>query len=239
MTATPARTDGYDVYALFNHVIAYRITLADALEMEMLAPFHYFGIADLMVDDEAVDDVRLFARLTSDERVRHITERIEQYSVRREGRRGLVFCNRNDEAAALSARFNELGYRTRAISGATSDSERNRAIEDLEAGRLEYLFSVDILNEGVDIPSVNQIIMLRRTESAIVFVQQLGRGLRKEPTKEYTLVLDFIGNYRQNYLVPIALADDHSYNKDTLPINAATSNRMPYGNGVLWMVYYH
>lgn len=216
MTATPNRTDGYDVYSLFNHVIAYRITLQDALKNEMLAPFHYFGIADIEIDDETVDDVSMFTRLTSDERVRHITSKIEEYSVEKSERRGLIFCNRNEEASRLSRLFNEAGYRTLAISGATSNDERDRAIARLESGELEYLFSVDILNEGVDIPSVNQIIMLRRTESAIVFVQQLGRGLRKVQGKEYTLVLDFIGNYQQNYLVPIALSGDRSYNKDTL-----------------------
>lgn len=216
MTATPTRTDGYDVYQLFNHTIAYRITLQDALDNDMLAPFHYFGIADLEVDDEAVDDVSLFGRLTSEERVRHVIQKIEEYSVEKSNRRGLIFCNRNAEAAELSRMFNERGYRTAAISGETSDAERDATIARLEAGELQYIFSVDILNEGVDIPSLNQIIMLRRTESPIVFVQQLGRGLRKCDGKEYTLVLDFIGNYQQNYLVPIALSGDRTYNKDNL-----------------------
>ena len=216
MTATPNRTDGYDVYSLFNHVIAFRITLNDALENNMLAPFHYFGIADLEIDDETIDDFGMFSKLTSEERVRHITSKIEEYTVDKQNRKGLIFCNRNEEAARLSEMFNELGYRTAAISGQTNNEGRNEAIARLEAGELEYLFSVDILNEGVDIPAVNQIIMLRRTESAVVFVQQLGRGLRKLDDKEYTLVLDFIGNYQQNYLVPIALSNDRSYNKDTL-----------------------
>nr|MCR5582125.1 DEAD/DEAH box helicase family protein [Eggerthellaceae bacterium] len=216
MTATPSRTDGYDVYSLFNNVIAYHITLQDALNNDMLAPFHYFGIADLDINDEAVDDLSLFTHLTSEERVRHITQTIEEYTVDKENRRGLIFCNRNEEAAQLSAMFNERGYRTIAISGETNEKLRDAAIAKLEAGELQYIFSVDILNEGVDIPSVNQIIMLRRTESAIVFVQQLGRGLRKSKDKEYALVLDFIGNYQKNYLVPIALSGDRTYNKDTL-----------------------
>lgn len=216
MTATPNRTDGYDIFALFNHVIAYQITLQDALDNDMLAPFHYFGIADLSIDDEAIDDPTLFSKLTSSERVRHITEKIEEYTVDKASRRGLIFCNRNDEAQVLSAKFNELGYRTLAISGKNDDAARNRAIEQLENGELEYIFSVDIFNEGVDIPSLNQIIMLRRTESAIVFVQQLGRGLRKVEGKEYTLVLDFIGNYQKNFFVPVALSGDKTYNKDRL-----------------------
>lgn len=216
MTATPNRTDGYDVFALFNHVIAFQITLQDALAEEMLAPFHYFGIHDLEIDDETVEDAALFGRLTSDERVRHITEKIEEYSVNKSGRRGLIFCNRNAEAEELSRKFNMLGYRTAAISGQDSDEVRDAAISRLESGELEYIFSVDIMNEGVDIPSLNQIIMLRRTDSAIIFIQQLGRGLRLNDDKEYALVLDFIGNYQSNFLVPIALSGDKTYNKDRL-----------------------
>lgn len=216
MTATPSRTDGYDVYSLFNHVIAYRITLQDALSNEMLAPFHYFGIADLEIDDERQDDFSLFSKLTSEARVDHVVRKIEEYTVQKSCRRGLVFCSRNDEAAYFAQAFCERGLPSKAISGASSAEERDRAIRELEQGSIDYIFSVDIMNEGVDIPSLNQIIMLRRTESAIIFVQQLGRGLRKCDGKEFTLVLDFIGNYQQNYLVPIALSGDRTYNKDTL-----------------------
>lgn len=216
MTATPTRTDGYDVYELFNHVIAYRITLQDALENEMLVPFHYYGIADLNIDGDTTDKFETFSKLTSEARVSHIIEKIEEYSVRKKDRKGLIFCSRNEEAKTLSAMFNERGYRTIAISGNSTDAERNKAIQQIEDGEIEYIFSVDIFNEGIDIPSINQIIMLRKTESAIVFVQQLGRGLRKDPSKDFTLVLDFIGNYQQNYLIPIALAGDKTYNKDNL-----------------------
>ena len=105
MTATPSRTDGFDVFELFNHVIAFQITLQDALANDMLAPFHYFGIADLEIGDESVDDAGLFSRLTSDERVRHIIEKIEEYTVDKEHRCGLMFCGRNDEAAELSRKL--------------------------------------------------------------------------------------------------------------------------------------
>lgn len=217
MTATPNRTgNDFDVFALFNHVIAYQITLQDALANDMLAPFHYFGIADLAIDYEEQDDLSLFSRLTSNERVRHIVEKIEEYTVDKSHRKGLVFCNRNDEARDLSDSFNKLGYRTVAVSGGDGDAVRDGAIARLESGELEYIFTVDIFNEGIDIPSVNQIIMLRRTESAIVFVQQLGRGLRKSEGKDYTLVLDFIGNYQKNFFVPVALSGDRTFNKDGL-----------------------
>ena len=131
-------------------------------------------------------------------------------------RKGLVFCSRNDEAACFAEAFTRRGLPSVAISGKSTDAQRDEAILQLEAGEICYIFSVDIMNEGVDIPAVNQIIMLRKTESTIVFVQQLGRGLRKIDGKEFTLVLDFIGNYQQNYLVPMALSGDRTYNKDTL-----------------------
>lgn len=216
MTATPQRSDHYDIFALFNHIIAYRITLQDALAEDMLAPFHYYGVADLSIDDLESDDPALFNRLTSAARVDHIVTALENYSVGKTNRRGLIFCSRNNEARALSRELNDRGYRTRAVSGEDPDEVRDQAIDDLENGRLEYLLSVDILNEGVDIPSLNQIIMLRPTQSAIVFVQQLGRGLRKAPGKECVLVLDFIGNYQNNYLIPVALSGDGTYNKDNL-----------------------
>ncbi|MDD6650768.1 MAG: DUF3427 domain-containing protein [Eggerthellales bacterium] len=216
MTATPNRSDDYDIFDLFNHVIAYRITLQDALREEMLAPFHYYGISDLSIDDQEQDELTLFARLTSEERIRHVVDRIEAYTVDKAHRRGLIFCSRKREAQELSRAFNKLGYRTQALSGDDSDDVRDAAIARLESGELEYLFSVDIFNEGVDIPSVNQVIMLRPTQSTIVFVQQLGRGLRKSPGKESVLVLDFIGNYQNNYMIPIALSGDRTYNKDNL-----------------------
>ena len=92
----------------------------------------------------------------------------------------------------------------------------NRLESDDLVNCLDYIFTVDIFNEGIDIPKVNQVIMLRPTESAIVFVQQLGRGLRKDPSKEYVVIIDFIGNYEKNFLIPIALSGSLSYNKDTL-----------------------
>lgn len=221
MTATPDRSDGVNVYDLFDNNIAYRITLRDAQESRLLSPFHYFGITDLTVDGESIDEHALFSRLTSTSRVDHIVRQILRYSVDRT-RRGLVFCSRVDEARELSRAFNERGFRTAALDGSTSDQARLDAVERLQADRqtrddwLEYLFTVDIFNEGIDIPEVNQVIMLRPTESAIVFVQQLGRGLRKVAGKDYVLVLDFIGNYQQSFLIPVALSGDRSYNKDNL-----------------------
>ena len=106
------------------------------------------------------------------------------------------------------------------MTGEDSQEKREEAIERLvtseEEDRLDYILTVDIFNEGVDIPEINQVIMLRPTESPIVFVQQLGRGLRKAEGKEYTVILDFIGNYKNNFMIPIALSGDRSYNKDNI-----------------------
>ncbi len=100
--------------------------------------------------------------------------------------------------------------RTVALTGDDDVTERERQVQRLEDGELDYILTVDVFNEGVDIPTVNQVIMLRQTQSSIVFVQQLGRGLRKAPGKEYVVVIDFIGNYANNYLIPIALFGDDS-----------------------------
>ena len=234
MTATPDKRDdnveGRNIYEIFNYQIAYEIRLQQAMEEDMLCPFHYFGISDIsMVDEKAIKARSLterdFNQLTSDERVRHIVEQANYYGYSGDRVKGLVFCSRIDESIELSAKFNALGYRTIALNGDASEEERANAFERLamneedatmEMQPLDYIFSVEILNEGVDIVEVNQVIMLRPTQSPIVFIQQLGRGLRKAEGKEYVIVLDFIGNYNNNFMIPIALSGDRTYNPDTI-----------------------
>lgn len=242
MTATPERSDDKDIYALFDHNIAYEIRLQQALEANLLCPFHYYGISDIIVENE--DDMPIkeieFSQLVTSERIRHIIDMAEYYGYSGSRLRGLVFCSSVEEAEVLSGAFNDRGYRTVALSGKDSQESRNDAVKRLEQegeeGRLDYIFTRDIFNEGVDIPSVNQVIMLRPTQSAIVFVQQLGRGLRKmerdasniKEQKEFLIVIDFIGNYSNNYLVPIALSGDRTYNKDNLRrFVAAGENLVP------------
>lgn len=223
MTASPERTDCYDVYQAFDHNIAYEIRLQQALEENLLCPFHYFGITDLQIDGETLDDetgLKDFNKLTSDERVGYILEQIEYYGYSGERVKGLVFCSSKREAGTLSDKFNSRGYHTLTLTGEDNQEKREEAIERLVSDdvndRLDYIFTVDIFNEGVDIPEINQVVMLRPTESPIVFVQQLGRGLRKAEGKEYVVILDFIGNYKNNFMIPIALSGDRSYNKDNI-----------------------
>ncbi|MFC1236425.1 DUF3427 domain-containing protein [Vibrio sp. F74] len=220
MTATPERTDGDDVFQIFDHNIAYEIRLKKALEMDILAPFHYYGITEVILNGNTIDDKSALNVLVQEERVKHILERIKQYGCDNGNVRGLVFCSEVKECEALASAFTNNGHKSIALTGEHTEAQRDVAIERLESTNLEtkidYIFSVGIFNEGIDIPSVNQIVMLRPTESAIIFVQQLGRGLRKSDNKDYLTVIDFIGNYKNNFLVPIALYGDESYNKDTL-----------------------
>ena len=220
MTATPERTDGYDIFKDFNYNIAYEIRLHQALEENMLVPFHYHGISEIVVDGKVLDDNSDFNMLTSEERVKNILYYASFYGCDQGRIKGLVFCSRREEAQKLAMAFNSHGKRAAYIGGDTSEEERKQLIARLEGDEgeqaLDYLFSVDVLNEGVDIPYVNQIIMLRPTQSAIIFVQQLGRGLRKSMSKRYLEVIDFIGNYENNYLLPVALYGDKSGNKEKL-----------------------
>lgn len=234
MTATPDKRDddmeGRNIYEIFHYQIAYEIRLQQAMEENMLCPFNYFGISDIStIDDKQLKSRKMtegdFNQLTSDERVRHIIEQAEYYGYSGDRVKGLIFCSRLDESEELSQKFNAAGYRTIALNGSASEEERMNAFERLAMDEadategmqpLDYIFSVEILNEGVDIVEVNQVIMLRPTESPIVFIQQLGRGLRKAEGKEYVVILDFIGNYNNNFMIPVALSGDRTYNQDVI-----------------------
>ena len=231
MTATPDKRDdnieGRNIYEVFDHNIAYEIRLQQAMDEDLLCPFHYFGITDLaMVSDQGKskeEQLEHFRYLTSDERVKYVMKQSEYYGYSGDRVKGLIFCSRIEEARELSAKFNEHGWKTIALSGADPEKTRLEAIDrltmDVQSGNedyLDYIITVDIFSEGTDIVEVNQVIMLRPTQSPIVFIQQLGRGLRKAPQKEYVVILDFIGNYKNNFMIPIALSGDRSYNKDNI-----------------------
>lgn len=209
MSATPERSDDFDIYEMFDHNIAYEIRLIQAMEYNLLCPFHYYGITDMTIDGIEIDDKSEFNILTSELRVDYIIEKINEYGYSGDRIHGLIFCSRKDECEKLSQLFNMRGYKTIALTGDSSEEMRQKAIDSLESNdenSLDYIFTVDIFNEGIDIPKVNQVVMLRPTESAIVFVQQLGRGLRKNDSKEYVVIIDFIGNYEKNFLIPVALS---------------------------------
>ena len=199
MTATPDKRDdnvaGRNVYELFNYQIAYEIRLQQAMEENLLCPFHYFGITDLSIVGDDKDN-RDFSMLTSDERVKHIIQQANYYGYSGEKVKGLIFCSSIKETQELSYKFNNIVnpdtgeyFRTIALNGDANEQERQDAFERLAMNEseanvhkqpLDYIFSVEILNEGVDIVEVNQVIMLRPTQS------------------------------------PIALSGDRTYNKDNI-----------------------
>lgn len=241
MTATPDKREdhvaGKNIYEIFNYQIAYEIRLQQAMEENMLCPFHYFGISDVsLLSDKQIRTKKMteraFNMLTGDERVKHIMEQANYFGYSGDKVKGLIFCSRIDESMELSNKFNQMinpetgeYFRTIALNGDASEEERQNAFERLAMNEedatdenipLDYIFSVEILNEGVDIVEVNQVIMLRPTKSPIVFIQQLGRGLRKADGKEFVVILDFIGNYNNNFMIPIALSGDRSYNPDNI-----------------------
>lgn len=180
--------------------------------------------------------------MTSDERVHHIIEQAKYYGDSGDRVKGLIFCSRIDESEELSQKFNAAGYRTISLNGSASEEERMNAFERLAMDEedatdkmqpLDYIFSVEILNEGVDIVEVNQVIMLRPTESPIVFIQQLGRGLRKAEGKDYVVILDFIGNYNNNFMIPVALSGDRTYNQDVIRKYVISGNSVIPGSSTV------
>ena len=221
MTASPERTDGFNIYDLFDNNIAHEIRLQEALEEDLLCPFHYFGITDVEFDTgEIDDDFSDFNLLASDKRVEYLLEKSEFYGYSGDRIKALVFCSRKREAELLSKEFTKRGHPSVVLTGDDSQEKRLEAIDRLtnddNPDKLEYIFTVDIFNEGVDIPEINQVLLVRPTESPIIFIQQLGRGLRKYKNKEFVVILDFIGNYRNNFMIPIALSGDRSYDKDKI-----------------------
>lgn len=229
MTATPERNDSGNIFDLFGNNIAYEIRLQRALEEDMLCPFHYYGVSEFITEtaqglpdtgvsmEHTNDKDRAALRkwvneLTADDRVSYIVDKLRVYGQAGEPVKGIVFCSRVEEAQILAEKFThfineqaERPYRTACLTGASKPKEREQVEQALQHGELDYIFTVDLFNEGIDIPATNQIVMLRQTQSSIVFTQQLGRGLRKYPGKSSVVVVDFIGNYANNYLIPIAL----------------------------------
>jgi len=229
MTATPDRNDDFNVFKLFNYNIAYEIRLPQALEEDMLCPFHYVGISDYTFKDnrvnEAIDsynnekgnhknEQKIVEQLSSQERVKYILDQTRYYGYSGDVLHGLIFCSGVAESVSLAKELTRQGYPSKALSGNDSEVKRRSVVKNLEKGIIKYIVTVDIFNEGIDIPCINQVVFLRNTNSNIVYIQQLGRGLRKSKGKEYVEILDFIGNYKNNYIIPVALTDDSSYSKD-------------------------
>lgn len=209
LTATENRMDNQDVVELFGNNIPYELRLRDAIINDLIVPFHYYGIRDELIDYGLTDSAerRLIAQMSDEENCDFIYQQIEKHRPQGQKLKALAFC-RNIQHARMMKENMEEYYHTAFLSGKNKTGERIRAYNDLQSDNkeLEILFAVDILNEGVDIPGVNMVLFLRPTESSTIFIQQLGRGLRKFQNKSYVTILDFIGNsYKRSVHIALAL----------------------------------
>ncbi|MGE6555247.1 DUF3427 domain-containing protein [Exiguobacterium artemiae] len=238
ITATPERMDGLNIFKLVDHNIAYEIRLYDALSQDLLTPFHYFGIQD----DEAIDyevipqknglyiEKDLVEALERSSRTDYILEMMTKFGHSGTARVGLGFCVNIDHAEYMAAEFNKHQIESLAITSKQTEAEREQAIQRLEDDQdpLSFIFTVDLFNEGVDIPKINVMLFLRPTESPTIFIQQLGRGLRKHESKEYVTILDFIGNSQRAFVAPLVLSGQQSFHSiDRYHIANAVQNHFP------------
>ena len=209
LTATPERMDNEDVFELFDTNVPFELRLRDAIINDLVVPFHYYGIRDRLVDYglNKTQERKMISQLASVEHCAYIKDRIEEH--RPTGKlKALAFCRNITHARMMAEELQEQGYHTAYLTGKNSVGERIKAYNDLQndSAELEILCTVDILNEGVDIPGCNMIMFLRPTESSTVFIQQLGRGLRKYDNKSYVTILDFIGNsYKRSVQIAFAM----------------------------------
>ncbi|MER6174193.1 DUF3427 domain-containing protein [Streptosporangium sp. NPDC001681] len=213
LTATPERTDGINVGAFFDGRIAYELRLWQALEQQLLAPFHYFGIHDEVsladvawrrghYDEKALNDLYT----GNHARVRLILQAVRNKIAHPGEMRALGFCVSVQHARFMADQFTKHGIPSLAVTGDMPHDERRLALQRLKKREINALFTVDLFNEGVDIPEVDTILFLRPTESATVFLQQLGRGLRRAPDKTCLTALDFVGHQRAEFRFDLRLS---------------------------------
>jgi len=216
LTATPERQDGHDVLRICDYNVAYEVRLPEAINRGWLLPFHYFGLADDVVDYDAIpwrsgsfDPEALEHALMVESRVVAVLQHCRERGFDGPRRATIGFCAGVRHARFMAAAFKERGLDAEAITGTVGIDEREALYARFQdpLDTLEWLFVADVLNEGVDIPAINSIIFLRPTESATIFIQQLGRGLRLSPGCEVLTVVDLVGRHRAAWLTVEALGD--------------------------------
>ena len=208
LTATPERMDDKNVLELFENNVPFELRLRDAIINDLVVPFHYYAIRDEFADYSSNDKAVIAREISKNINVEFIRSQIELRREPNKKLKCLAFCSNIEHCKMMAQGFNEVGYNAIALTGSNNFGERIVAFKELQddSKQLEIICTVDILNEGVDIPSVNMVLFLRPTESQTIFLQQLGRGLRKYPNKEYVTVLDFIGNnYERSVQIALAL----------------------------------
>ncbi len=207
LTATPERMDNQDVFELFEQNVPFELRLRDAINNDLVVPFHYYGIRNELLDYGIEDKNKISKNISEPDNVDFICKEIDKHKLPNEKLKAIAFCTNIAHCSLMTNEFVMRGYNAIALTGDNDTGERIKAFKDLqdETKELEIICAVDILNEGIDIPAINMVLFLRPTESSTVFLQQLGRGLRKFENKQYLTVLDFIGN-DYNRSVQIALA---------------------------------
>lgn len=213
LTATPERMDGQSVAADFNNRFAAEIRLPEALEEKLLCPFHYFAVADPVplradrfwrsgkYDVQALEDIYTAHHVLAHQRVDTVISALLRYEPDLGRVRGIGFCVSVRHAEFMAEKFNERGIRSAVLVGETERGKREQLLQEFRGQQLTFLFTCDVLNEGLDIPEINTVLFLRPTESLTVFLQQLGRGLRHAPGKDSLTVLDFVGQAHRRYRI--------------------------------------
>lgn len=209
LTATPERGDGLNVEAFFDYRVAYELRLWDALQLQLLTPMHYFGINDdtdlsgitwsRSAREYNLAELGEFYIKAGDRRIKLILSELQKHIFDLDAMKALGFCVSVAHAEYMAERFKHFGIPAAVVSGETPMSDRNAALTNLRAGNIKVIFSVDVFNEGVDIPEVNTILLLRPTQSPTIFLQQLGRGLRLSHGKDVCTVFDFIGQQHEQF----------------------------------------
>ena len=222
LTATPKRMDGKDILSLCDYNVVDEIGIKEALEEELIVPFHYFGVNDYTINYDNIpykngkyNEKILLENLLLNTRTDYIVKKINKFGFDGDELSAVAFCQNIEHAFFMKEEFSKKGYKSAAITANTSSNERSEILEKFKNKKIEILCVVDILNEGIDIPTINLLLFLRPTMSSTIFIQQIGRGLRKAKNKDFVTIIDFIGNHKKDYLL-INYFSSEVDNKDTL-----------------------
>ena len=231
LTATPERMDGKNILALCNYNLIGEIGLKKAMEQDLIAPFHYFGVNDYTINYESItykygkyDEIELTENLNQNKRTEYILEQINKFGFCGNYLNCIAFCENIEHANFMNKEFIKADYKSKVLTSKTKTTERSKILSDFKNKKIQILCVVDILNEGVDIPSINLLLFLRPTLSSTIFIQQIGRGLRKYENKDFVTIIDFIGNHKKDYLITKIFSEelqgrDYIYDKKEKIIN--------------------
>ncbi len=222
LTATPKRMDGKDILSLCDYNVVDEIGIKEALEEDLIVPFHYFGVNDYTINYDNIpykngkyNEKILLENLLLNTRTDYIVEKISKFGFDGDELSAVAFCQNIEHAFFMKEEFSKKGYKSAVITANTSSNERSEILKKFKNKKIEILCVVDILNEGIDIPTINLLLFLRPTMSSTIFIQQIGRGLRKAKNKDFVTIIDFIGNHKKDYLL-INYFSSEVDNKDTL-----------------------